>query len=163
MIYLLQRYSDNTKSTQGNLFLKEPDFKWLCHTLEDESRDQKLIHETRIDAGFYELKIRKDETPLTLKHRQTYNIKPFGNWFKYHIEITNLPRHTGVYFHAGNKDTHTSGCPLLGDTIGNHMIEEANLARSIQATKRFYDICYPQLDAGNRAWVEIRDEKHLLK
>lgn len=97
-------------------------------------------------------------SPLTLKHRIAYNIAPFGNWFKHHIEITGLPRHKSTYVHAGNNEGHTDACLLLGDTMHNHTIEKDKMERSIQACKRFYDICYPHLQSGKRSWLEVRDE-----
>lgn len=159
MNYLLQRYSqsvDNSGSTQGLLILKEP-YSFFSHVLEDEGRDKKVMKETRIPAGFYELKIRKDDTPLTLKHREAY-----GAWFKHHIEVTGVPGFTGVYVHAGNKESHTEGCLLLNDTANNNTIEAGDMSRSTQAVKRFYEKVYPHLDGGGKAFIEVRDEGKLI-
>ncbi len=155
MNFILQRYSHNSESTQGLLFAKD-DLRWICHTLEDQPQAKKVKAETRIPAKFYELKIRKEDTPLTVKHRQSY-----GTWFKYHIEITGIEDFTGVYIHAGNNDDHTEGCLLLGDTIHNHTIEPVKMERSIQAVKRFYELCYPELEKGVRCYLEVRDEDFL--
>lgn len=210
MNWLLQRYSDNKNSTQGLFFRKtESSPIWMSHSLEDEFRKDKVMGETRFDAGTYPLKIAKfvesktqknhgfkvgdyltsnvapfiksqtptrfvvDQvvadafvidvlTPLTLKHRIAYNIAPFGNWFKHHIEIAELPRHKGVYVHAGNNETHTDACLLLGDTMHNHTIEKDKMERSIQACKRFYDLCYPHLESGKPSFIEVRDENRLI-
>lgn len=154
MEWLLQRYSDNGNSTQGLLFEKTTAApEWFSHCLEDEFRREKVAGETRMDAGRYELKILKQDTPLTLKHRESY-----GVWFKYHIEITGLPRHKGVYIHSGSNEQHTDACLLLGDTIHNHTIEKDKMERSLQAVKRFYEKTYPLLESGTRCWIEIRDE-----
>lgn len=101
-------------------------------------------------------------SPLTLKHRLAYNNATFGNWFTHHIEITGLPRHKSVYVHAGNNEGHTDACLLLGDSMHNHTIEKDKMERSIQACKRFYDICYPHLESGKRSWLEVRDEIKLV-
>jgi hypothetical protein len=163
MDWLLQRYSDNGNSTQGLLFEKAtPKNIWLSHSLEDEWRDTKVMKETRIPEGLYELKIIKVDTPLTLKHRVSYNISPFGIWFRYHIEITGVKNFSGIYIHAGNRESHTDGCLLLGDTIHNHIIEPDNLQRSIQAVKRFYDRCYQSLEKGGKSFLEIRDEYRIV-
>lgn len=151
MNFLLQRYSATDESTQGLLFVKDP-LIWICHTVEDQPQESKVKGETRIPAKYYELKIRKEDTQLTVKHRQTY-----GTWFKYHIEITGVDGFTGIYIHAGNNDDHTDGCVLLGDTIHNHKIEPVKMERSIQAVKRFYELCYPALESGTRCYLEIRD------
>lgn len=158
MNFILQRYSDNGKSTQGLLFEKgdkKPIF--FSHALEDEHRDVKVAAETRIPAGFYELKIRKEDTVLTIKHRSSY-----GAWFKYHIEITGIKNFSGVYIHAGNSEKHTEGCLLLNDTANNNMIEIGDMERSQQAVKRFYEKVYPVLDSGTKVFIEIRDENKLV-
>jgi hypothetical protein len=153
MKFILQRVNDNGNSTIGNLFYE--DGRLFSFTLEDEYREVKVKGETRIPAGFYELKIKKEDTQLTIKHRTNY-----GSWFKYHIEITNIPNFTGVYVHAGNDERHTEGCLLLGDNLMNNEIFDKNhLAQSTQAVKRFYEKAYPALEAGQKVFLEIRDEK----
>jgi hypothetical protein len=157
--FVLQRYSDNGKGTQGLVLEKIINSKkpvFFSHVLEDEHRDKKLKGETRIPAGIYELKIRKEDTPLTLTHRKNY-----GEWFKYHIEVVGIKDFSGVYVHAGNKETHTDGCLLLNDTANNNQIEAGDMARSTQAVKRFYQKVYPHLESGGRAFIEIRDENFL--
>lgn len=163
--WLVQRYSDNGKSTQGLLFELAMGFNkplWFCHAIEDEHREVKVMNETRIPAGRYELKIRREDTPLTIKHRGPYNRGYKKPWFEYHIEIVGIPNFSDVYIHAGNNESDTSGCLLLNDTANNHIIEEGAMERSIQAVKRFYDKVYPWLEEGKQAFLEIRDEQTLL-
>lgn len=158
MDFILQRYSDNGKSTQGILLEKtsgKPVF--FSYVMEDEHRDVKVAGETRIPAGFYELKIRKEDTVLTIKHRASY-----GAWFKYHIEVTGIKNFSGVYVHSGVSEKHTEGCLLLNDTANNNMIEVGDMSRSQQAVKRFYEKVYDHLDSGNKAFIEIRDENKLI-
>lgn len=153
MNFILQRISDNGDSTMGLLYHKETK-EFFAFTLEDEHRDQKVKGETRIPTGLYELKILKKDTPLTLKHRETY-----GAWFKYHIEITNVQGFSGIYIHAGNDDDHTDGCLLLGNTLTSHYVQHKNpLASSTAAVRRFYELCYPHLDKGFKAFLEVRNE-----
>lgn len=162
MKFILQRFSDNRKSTLGILL------KVLAHgtsqmtilqsyTLEDESREEKLSGETRIPAGIYDLVINAADTPLTLKYRKKYS------WFKYHIEIKNVPGFKGVYIHIGNYDDNTDGCVLLGDSADNNSISEGMITNSTAAFKRFYDSVFSHLSEGGKATIEIRDEKYLLK
>lgn len=158
MNLILQRFSDNGKSTLGLLFHKEGK-KFLNYTLEDEFREVKVKGETRIPAGYYELKIRKEDTPLTIKHRESY-----GTWFKYHIEVTNVPNFQGIYIHAGNSDAHTEGCLLVGNSQNNHMTTQGNpLVSSIDGTRRVYELVYPHLEAGGKAFIEIRDEAKIYQ
>lgn len=157
MNLLLQRLSDNEKSTMGAIYHKEEQ-KIINFSLEDRHQDVKVKKETRIPAGFYELKIRKEDTPLTIKHRTAY-----GSWFKYHIEITGIKDFSGVYFHAGNDEGDTEGCVLIGNTLNNHYtVQGKPLTSSIDGTRRFYELVYPHLEAGNKAFIEIRNESYLF-
>jgi hypothetical protein len=158
MNLLLQRLSDNDHSTIGAIFHKETQalVNW---SLEDKHQDVKVKKETRIPAGFYELKIRKEDTPLTIKHRTAY-----GSWFKYHIEITGIQNFQWVYFHAGNDEGDTEGCVLVGNTLNNHNTTQGKpLVGSIDGTRRLYALVYPHLESGQKAFLEIRDEQTLFK
>lgn len=130
--------------------------KFFCYTMEDQFQKIKVRGETRIPAGRYELKINKADTPLTLKHRKSY-----GDWFKYHIEITGISNFTSVYFHAGNSDDHSAGCILPNDTANNNQIGPEVMGRSLQANERFYKRIYPELESGRRVWLTIFDEDKL--
>lgn len=166
MIWVIQRFSDDTKSTLGLLFKKissqgKEFLHFFCFVLEDEHRNEKVMHETRIPAGKYQLKIRKDETPLTIKHRASYNKGYKTPWFIYHIEITGIPNFTGVYLHAGLFETHTSGCPLLA--YGAQKVNDAqSLSMSTIAVKDWYAQVYEHLEDGGEAWLEIKDEQKLI-
>lgn len=156
MNFINQRYSQANNSTQGLVFEKTLEgLAFFSHIVEDDNSGEK--GDKRMPAGFYELKIRKEETELTLKHRKDY-----GAWFKYHIEVTGIPGHSRVYFHSGNDQKATEGCQLLNDQMGNNSIQKEKIgALSLQATKRFYEKVYPHLEAGNKAFYEIRDENTL--
>lgn len=163
MIFILQRISFNAESTIGNLFEKtEKGLILQSFVIEDQPQAVKVKSETRIPAGFYELRWMKAETPLTLKHRIAYN-KPGDEWFKWHIEITGIPNFSSVYFHSGVSDDHSAGCVLNVDTINNNQFEQTDTvgARSIQAVKRFYQKVGPLLDAESKVFLEVRDEDKL--
>lgn len=165
LIFILQRYSNviiNGGSTQGNLFQRIAGYLFFfCHTLEDEQRDIKISGETRIPAGKYELKIwngGKNPNAWVLDHRAKY-----GDWFKFPIELQNVPGFAGVLIHTGVDQSHTEGCLLLNDTMGNNSVDGANQGgRSLQAVKRFYEKVYPHLESGGKAWIEVRDENRLI-
>jgi len=130
MNFILQRFSDNRTSTLGILLKKVvfgTDYKTVlqAYTLEDESRDVKMSGETRIPAGVYELGINAADTPLTLKYRKKYS------WFKYHIEVKNVPGFKGIYIHVGNVDDNTDGCILLGDSADNNSISEGMITNYV--------------------------------
>ncbi len=144
----VHRVHDTGNQTIGYLLINGI---YFCWTLEDEARASKVKGETRIGEGLYKLGIMKQDTPLTIKHRKAY-----GPWFKYHIEITKVPNFTGIYIHAGNNETHTDGCLLLGDTLHNPIIIPKDpLLNSTQAVKRFYEIVYPLLEQGKEVTIEF--------
>jgi hypothetical protein len=155
MKFTSQRLLHDNKQTFG--ILQGEGFK-AAFTLEDEPREVKVKGETRIPAGLYVLKIRKEETPLTLKHRVSYAKAGFD--FKFHIEITNVAGFGGIYIHAGNDETHTDGCLLLGDAL-DLSADTKPLTKSTVAVKRFYELAYPVLEYGGVVHLEIRDENQL--
>lgn len=170
MNLILQRLSmvmENGGSTQGWLFEKDdPLHGFRCHTLEDEGRQTKVAGETRIPSGFYPLRIwnnAQNPNEWVLSHRAKYNA-PGEDWFKFPIEITNVPNFAGVLIHTGTDQTHTEGCLLLDDTMGNNSVDPSNQGgRSLQAVKRFYEKVYPLLERGEKAFIEVRDETYLTK
>ncbi len=150
----LLRYSDNGDSTTGLLFV---DNEFECYTLEDEARDVKVMGETRIPEGKYIIKERKEITPLTEKYRSLKN--KFGNkiypYFMWHLEICDIPNFTGVYIHPGNRDEHTAGCLLVGDSINNNTVDEAFLGNSRNAYKRLYKKIMHELSIGQEVKLNI--------
>ena len=93
----LVRKPSQDGATLGDLFL---DGEWLCHTLEDEVRDEKVPGRTAIPAGRYALTITysprfKVVLPLLLK----------------------VPGFEGIRIHAGNTPEDTEGCILVGKTV----------------------------------------------
>lgn len=161
MNLILQRFSDNRDSTLGLLFKKITDGRgerplFMAYTIEDEYRSEKVSKETRIPAGFYELKLRQELTPLTLKYRKRFN------WFTYHIEITNVANFTGVYIHVGNTDDDSAGCVLVGDNADNNTLGAGSISNSLQAYTRIYQQIVSQLEGGSKVHLEIRDEHNLL-
>lgn len=144
------RVAHTSNSTLGILSFDEEN-PW-AFIIEDEPRDIKIVGETRIPCGRYKLGIRKQDTPLTLKHRKAY-----GSWFKYHIELLNVPKFTGIYIHSGNTEKHTMGCQILGDAM-KVVSGEFECRNSIKTTKAFYERVYPLLEKGEEVYYNILDE-----
>lgn len=133
-----------------------------CFVLEDTFHPTKIAGETRIPAGFYELGLREEETPLTLKHREAYAKNPDGIWFKenpgwFHIEILKIPNYSGVYFHSGIDDSHTLGCNLPCYGFDLSKLDNPG-SLSVKATNDFYALAYPLLKEGKKVFLETRDE-----
>ncbi len=166
LIFILQRFSNvliNGGSTTGNVFQRIAGaLFFFCYSLEDEERAVKVSGETRIPAGKYELRIwneGKNPNQWVLDHRVKY-----GDWFKFPIQLMNVSGFAGVLIHTGVDQSHTEGCLLFCDTIGNNTIDAANQGgRSLQAVKRFYEKVYPILEEGKvKVFIEIRDENRLV-
>lgn len=162
--YILQRFSDNRQSTLGLLFKKtDIGVVFQCYTMEDEYREEKVMKETRIPAGRYQIVIQREETPKTISYRKKY-----PNWFKSHLMLKDVPGFTGIYIHIGNTDIDTEGCILLGDNADNNRLGGGSVSNSTQAFTRFYNLLYDHLDHkfngkyDNDAFIEVRDEKQLL-
>ena len=160
MNWLLQRLF-YTKGKPGGDFTcghltNRQGYESFC--LEDTKRDLKIPGETRIWAGKYELKIREQNTPLTIKHRASYKTKWFlenPNW--YHIEIVGIKNFSGVYIHSGNDNSHTEGCLLPCYTF-DLTRGDKETSNSLLAVDRFYELTYPLLNKGVRCFIDIRDE-----
>ena len=140
------RYSGNDDGTFGLLFLNG---SFWSDVLEDEKRIIKVPGETCIPEGKYKLGIRRADTPLTLKYRQRYD------FFKYHVEILNVPNFIGIYLHPGLHSGHTKGCPLIGNRITNNRYEQARLSPDITPWKELYLLLYPHLDNGGDSDIWI--------
>jgi len=148
-----QRISHTNKSTLGLIsFDNENPFAF---SIEDEPRVFKIKGETRIPAGRYRLGIRKEDTPLTLKHRAS---NWYSSWFDYHIEVLNVPNFTGVYFHIVTSEQYTEGCQ--GFTTEVKIIDgeyRSDVPPAADCMKLFYDKVYPLLENGEEVWYNIKD------
>jgi len=159
MEIILQRLWHDKEQTFG--FARDLEGLFKAHSLEDEPRDQKVKGETRIPAGRYELKIRKEDTPLTLRHRESYNKAYKTAWFQYHIEVVGVKTHSGIYIHSGVDQAHTDGCLLFADKC-DLSLSVKPLANSLVAIKRFYELVYPKLESGERCFITILDENNII-
>ena len=85
----------------------------LSVVLEDEVRDVKVMHETAIPLGEYEIKYRTVGGWFT-REKARYDKKFGASWFKGMLELQDVPNFTYVLIHSGNTDESTSACLLLG-------------------------------------------------
>jgi hypothetical protein len=104
MDLVLNRAPSHAGATLGKLYA---DDKFLCHTLEDEIREQagvpvmewKLRGKTAIPAGRYR---------VTLENSPRFGPET--------LTIHDVPGFQFIRMHAGNTAADTEGCPLLGMT-----------------------------------------------
>jgi len=145
----LQRYAKNDDSSLG-LFFIDCDFE--CYILEDEYRTQKVMGETRIPAGRYQIKLRKEGG-----FHQRY-AKKFPDLHVGMLHITNIPNFKYVLIHIGNDDDDTAGCLLTGNTANNPNVENGFIGNSTNAYKALYKKLIKPLLAGEELWINIKDE-----
>tara|TARA_R110002020_G_scaffold144946_1_gene318158 strand:- start:11465 stop:11944 length:480 start_codon:yes stop_codon:yes gene_type:complete len=128
------RFSSQQDSTSGLLFDDtEGEMKFLCYTLEDEYREEKVKGETRIPAGTYKIELR---TEGGFHSRYT---KKYGKTHKGMLHVTNVPGFKWILIHTGNDDSHTAGCLLVGDSQENNaLVKDGFIGKSSNAYKRIY-------------------------
>jgi hypothetical protein len=81
------RISSQADSTNGILFdVTDGVRKFLCYTIEDEYRAEKIRGETRIPEGEYKLTLRTEGG-----YHQRYTAK-YGDWHRGMIYVNNVPK-----------------------------------------------------------------------
>ena len=94
MNILVLRISSQSDSTSGLLFEKtDVGMKFLCYTLEDERRALKVKGETRVPAGTYKLKLRK-EGGFDARYQKKYPLIHKGM-----IQVMDVPNFEYILIH----------------------------------------------------------------
>ena len=145
MRLLVQRFSSQNDSTNGLLFeITDDGVRFLCYTLEDERRDEKIMGETRIPDGTYKIKLRKEGG-----FHQRYT-KKYGKMHKGMLHVTEV--------HTGNTDEHTAGCLLVGDSQENNtVIKDGFVGKSNNAYKRIYPDIAAAIERGEEVTITYTD------
>ena len=96
-----------TDATNGILLI---DGVFECYTLEDQYQAVKVMHETCIPEGTYDIKFR------TVGGFHSKYSERYGNAHYGMLHLQDVPNFTYILIHAGNTDEHTSGCLIVGET-----------------------------------------------
>ena len=147
------RFSSQEDSTSGLLF-EDTDLglRFLCYTLEDEYRKEKVYAETRIPAGKYNLTLRE-----VGGFHSRYK-KKFPDIHKGMLWVRDVPNFEYILIHCGNTDNQTAGCLLLGDSQQSNIVsKDGFIGSSNQAYKRVYPIIAKKLDMGDNVTIEYID------
>jgi len=142
------RIASDNQSTLGLLTVNGKKFSFV---IEDEKRDIKVLGETRIDAGNYLVKFRKQLTPLTKKYRAKYP------WFTYHLELQGVPNFKYVYIHIGNFESSTDACQVVGNKAGFDSNNHFRNFGSVDNYRKLYLLVSEALKNGEDVWYEIVD------
>ena len=147
------RFSSEPDSTSGLLVeCKSDSTDFLCYTLEDEFRDVKVWGETRIPAGTYNIKLRKEGG---FHERYT---KKYSNIHIGMLHIVNVPGFEYILIHTGNTDEHTAGCLILGDSQENNtIIKDGFVGKSVNAYKRVYPRIAKAIEKEEEVTIEYVD------
>lgn len=146
------RFSSQKDSTLGLLFdITDGDRKFMCYTLEDEHRDVKVMHETRIPAGTYDITFR------TVGGFHSKYSKRFPDTHKGMLWVRNVPNFEYILIHAGNDDDDTSGCLLVGNTQTENIQSDGFVGSSVNAYKRIYKTISEALDCGDEVTITYID------
>jgi len=146
------RFNSQSDSTNGLLFDVTNGTKFLCYTLEDERREEKVMGETRIPAGEYKILLRKEGG-----FHARYS-KKYGDMHKGMLHVQDVPNFKWILIHVGNTDEHTAGCLILGDSQENNtLVKDGFIGRSGQAYKRVYPPIAEALENGEEVTIEYID------
>ena len=131
----LNRIAKKPLYTIGKVFV---DGKYFCDTLEDRCRDldreEKVMNETAIPAGVYEVIVN-----VSAKFKRKLPL------------LLDVPHFTGIRIHRGNTDKDTSGCILVG--------ENKQLGRVINSTPyelRLTEMLERAMLSGEKITIEVK-------
>ena len=143
-----------TDATNGLLFI---DGIFECYTLEDQYQAVKVMHETCIPEGTYDIKFRKTGG-FDSKYRERYKNAHYGM-----LHIQDVPNFTYILIHTGNTDEHTSGCLIVGETQQDLEIsKDGFIGSSTVAYKKMYAKVAGQLLQGKKVTIEYTTINKLL-
>ena len=146
------RFNSKSDSTNGLLFDVTNEIEFLCYTLEDERREEKVMSETRIPAGAYSILLRKEGG-----HHNKY-AKKYGSMHKGMLWLQDVPNFQWILIHTGNTDEHTAGCLILGDSQENNtLVKNGFIGKSTQAYKRVYPPIAAALENNEEVIIEYID------
>ena len=144
-----------TDATNGLLFI---DGIFECYTLVDQYQAVKVMHETCIPEGTYDIKFRKTGG-FHAKYSERYKNSHYGM-----LHIQDVPNFTYILIHTGNTDEHTSGCLIVGETQQDlEVSKDGFIGSSTVAYKKMYAKVASQLLQGKSVSIEYTTINKLLE
>lgn len=142
MQIILKRETESDEWTQGKLYVEG---EFVCWTLEDQAQEKKVMHETRIPTGTFEIKLRTFGG-----HHDRYSVK-FPTFHKGMLWLQDVPGFTAILIHIGNDDDDSSGCILVGSNF-----KDGRLISSTVAYEKLYKKVIKAFDAGKKVFITIK-------
>jgi len=143
-----------TDATNGILLV---DGVFENYTLEDQYQAVKVMHETCIPEGTYDIKFRT-VGGFHEKYKKRYGNDHYGM-----LHLQDVPNFTYILIHAGNTDEHTSGCLIVGETQQDLDIsDDGFIGHSGKAYLKLYNKVAKQLLQGKDVTIEYTTINKLL-
>ena len=144
-----------TDATNGILLV---DGLFECYTLEDQYQAVKVMHETCIPEGTYDIKFR------TVGGFHTKYLERYGNSHKGMLHLQDVPNFTYILIHAGNTDESTSGCLIVGETQQDlDLSDDGFIGHSGKAYLKLYNKVAKELLLGKEVSIEYTTISKLLE
>ena len=144
-----------TDATNGILLV---DGLFECYTLEDQYQAVKVMHETRIPEGTYDIKFR------TVGGFHSKYSERYGNAHYGMLHLQDVPNFTYILIHAGNTDEHTSGCLIVGETQQDlDLSDDGFIGHSGKAYLKLYNKVAKELLLGKEVSIEYTTIAKLLE
>jgi hypothetical protein len=148
----LERMAHGSDDTLGALYWDNSHgLRFLCFTLEDEHREEKVAGETRIPEGCYRIKLRT-WGGFHQRYLERYGPRVHRGM----LWLQDVPNFEHILIHSGNTEEHTAGCILLGDELkSNKGAERGFLGNSRRAYERVYMEVVDRIEEGQEVILEI--------
>lgn len=145
MNIFVEEIGTTPNSTGSQLFV---DGRPFCFVLEDGYRETKVLGETRIPAGRYQV-VKHTAGKFFTKYK-----KDFGHDFALHIK--DVPGFEWVLIHIGNTVSDTRGCLLVNRNIGITASPRDYCGTdSGSVYKLLYMLIKAAYERGEEVWIEI--------
>ena len=149
------RHQFGTDATNGLLFINGI---FECYTVEDQYQAVKVMHETCIPEGTYDIKFRKIGG-FHERYDKKYKNAHYGM-----LHLQDVPNFTYILIHAGNTSDDSSGCILTTTTQTDLDSAKAGFGGQSQlAYKRMYDKVAKVLLQNKPVEIEITTIDNLFK
>ena len=143
-----------TDATNGLLFI---DGIFECYTLEDQYQAVKVMHETCIPEGTYDIQFR------TVGGFHAIYTERYGAMHKGMLWLQDVPGFTFILIHTGNTDQHTSGCYIVGETQQDlDKGKDGFVGNSGVAYKKMYPKVKDAIKAGEEVTIKYTNIKDLI-
>ena len=127
------RHQFGKDATNGMLFI---DGIFECYTLEDQYQAVKVMHETCIPEGTYDIEFRKTGG-FHAKYTERYKNAHYGM-----LHVQDVPNFKWILWHSGNTDENTAGCLLLGNSQESNLVKKDGF---IGSSRDAYKLVYPRV------------------